>query len=164
MPALWQWSMKYEIGPSRQDLVRVGYARNRISRNPESWNLNLYTTVQRSVRREVLRTKLGHRRYFLQLPRNAKFEGRQMMHHDSGCKTGSDRRTSASAALAAILTFAMVFLFAGHAVAQLDTAVINGTVRDQSGAVIPGAAIEVRNRDTGLLRTTTTNGNGGLSR
>jgi hypothetical protein len=83
-----------------------------------------------------------------------------MMHHDLECKAGSYRRTSASPALAAILIFAMVFLFAGHAVAQLDTAVINGTVRDASGAVIPGATINVRNRDTGLIRTTTTNGSG----
>ena len=82
------------------------------------------------------------------------------MHHDSECKTGSDRRTSASAALAAILIFAMVFLFAGNGVAQLDTAVINGTVRDQSGAMIPGATIDVKNRDTGLLRTTITNDSG----
>jgi hypothetical protein len=88
MPALRLWSMEYEIGPSRHDLVCVGYARNRISSNPESWNLNLYTTAQRAVRRESLRTKLGHGRYFLQLPRNAKFEGRQMMHHASECKTG----------------------------------------------------------------------------
>jgi outer membrane receptor protein involved in Fe transport len=54
----------------------------------------------------------------------------------------------------------MVFLFAGSALAQLDTAVIGGTVRDSSGAVIPGATIQIHNRDTGLVRTTTTNGSG----
>jgi outer membrane receptor protein involved in Fe transport len=61
---------------------------------------------------------------------------------------------------AMILIFAMVFPFAGPAKAQLDTAVINGTVRDQSGAVIPNAAINVRNLNTGLVRTTTTNASG----
>src|ERR1700722_7728027 len=66
-----------------------------------------------------------------------------------------------SRALAAmVLIFALIFLFADRAMAQLDSAVINGTVRDQSGAVIPRAAIGVSNVNTGLIRTTTTNGSG----
>ena len=40
------------------------------------------------------------------------------------------------------------------------TATLVGTVRDASGAVVPNAAIEVRNEDTGFVRTTTTNGGG----
>lgn len=44
--------------------------------------------------------------------------------------------------------------------AQLDSAAINGTVRDQTGAVVPNATIEIRNRDTGLVRTTATNSSG----
>ena len=48
----------------------------------------------------------------------------------------------------------------GQALAQLDTATISGTVRDPSGAVVPGATISTKNRDTGLVRTTTTNGSG----
>jgi outer membrane receptor protein involved in Fe transport len=71
-----------------------------------------------------------------------------------------DRRTSASILLRAILTFAMIVFFAGHAMAQLDTAAISGTVRDPSGAEIPGATIEIDNQETGLVRTTTTNATG----
>jgi outer membrane receptor protein involved in Fe transport len=59
-----------------------------------------------------------------------------------------------------VLTFAIAFLLAGRAMAQLDTAVISGTVRDPSGALIPGATIQIHNQDTGLVRTTTTNGSG----
>jgi outer membrane receptor protein involved in Fe transport len=62
--------------------------------------------------------------------------------------------------LAAILSFAMFFLFAGRAMAQLDTAAIGGTVRDPSGAVVSGATIQIHNQETGLVRTTTTNDSG----
>jgi outer membrane receptor protein involved in Fe transport len=41
--------------------------------------------------------------------------------------------------------------------AQYDSAQINGTVRDQSGALIPNANIQIQNRDTGLVRQTVTN-------
>lgn len=43
---------------------------------------------------------------------------------------------------------------------QYDSAQINGTVRDQSGALIPNAKIQVENRDTGLVRQTATNSTG----
>ena len=83
------------------------------------------------------------------------------MQYSYECRKRSDRRTSTSPGIAAVLlTFALVFLFAGQAVAQLDTAVISGTVRDQSGALIPGATVQVHNQDTGLLRTTITGGSG----
>ena len=83
------------------------------------------------------------------------------MQYSDECRKHSDRRTSASAGIAAVLlTFALVFLFAGQAAAQLDTALISGTVRDQSGALIPGATVQVHNQDTGLLRTTITGGSG----
>ena len=44
--------------------------------------------------------------------------------------------------------------------AQYDSAQINGTVRDQSGAVIPNATVQIQNRDTGLVRQTVTNSTG----
>ena len=44
--------------------------------------------------------------------------------------------------------------------AQYDSAQINGTVRDQSGALIPNATIQIQNRDTGLVRQTVTNSAG----
>jgi len=71
-----------------------------------------------------------------------------------------DRRRPLSVVLRAVLTFAMAFTIVGGAMAQLDTAVISGTVRDPSGAVIPGAMISIHNQETGLVRTTTSNGSG----
>lgn len=44
--------------------------------------------------------------------------------------------------------------------AQYDSAQINGTVRDQSGALIPNAKVQIDNRDTGLVRQTVTNNTG----
>lgn len=44
-----------------------------------------------------------------------------------------------------------------HLFAQLSTAAINGTVRDPSGAVIPGATVTLTSVDTAVKRSTTTN-------
>ena len=44
--------------------------------------------------------------------------------------------------------------------AQYDSAQINGSVRDQSGALIPNATVQIQNRDTGLARQTVTNSAG----
>ncbi|MGD0481560.1 MAG: TonB-dependent receptor [Terracidiphilus sp.] len=44
--------------------------------------------------------------------------------------------------------------------AQVDRGTINGTVKDQSGAVIPGVTISVTNVDTGVTSTTLSNANG----
>jgi hypothetical protein len=43
---------------------------------------------------------------------------------------------------------------------QITTAVLDGTVVDTSGAVLPGVAVEVRNADTNLVRTLTTDRDG----
>ena len=43
---------------------------------------------------------------------------------------------------------------------QITTAVIDGTVVDTSGAVLPGVEDEIRNVDTNLTRTLTTDRNG----
>jgi hypothetical protein len=44
--------------------------------------------------------------------------------------------------------------------AQYDSAQISGTVHDPTGAVIPNATIQIVNRDTGLVRQSTTNSDG----
>lgn len=49
---------------------------------------------------------------------------------------------------------------ASSALAQTTTGTISGTVRDQSGGVMPGVTITALNRDTGLQRVTTTADNG----
>ena len=77
------------------------------------------------------------------------------------CGTAASKTTIARALLLVLLIITGI----GSSNAQLASATINGTVRDQSGAVIPDATIDVRNQDTGLVRTTTTNASGtyGLS-
>src|SRR5213076_3243686 len=62
-----------------------------------------------------------------------------------------------------VLTMAILSLsVAGPAAAQsqITTGVIDGAVVDASGAVLPGVDVEVRNVDTNLVRTLTTDGNG----
>jgi Carboxypeptidase regulatory-like domain/TonB dependent receptor-like, beta-barrel len=44
--------------------------------------------------------------------------------------------------------------------AQFETAVVLGTIRDGSGAVVPGATITLRNTETGITATTVTDENG----
>jgi len=46
------------------------------------------------------------------------------------------------------------------AMAQTATADVNGVVKDQTGAAIPKALVQLKNVDTGVVRTTTTNGDG----
>ena len=54
----------------------------------------------------------------------------------------------------------ILFLTAIPAFAQLPTATILGTVRDASGAVVPGAMVTAKNVDTGLTRTANTETDG----
>ena len=56
--------------------------------------------------------------------------------------------------LAGLLVFCLPMI------AQAPTGDISGTVFDESGAVVPGAAVVIINKDTGLERTFTTGGNG----
>jgi hypothetical protein len=53
----------------------------------------------------------------------------------------------------------------GHclAFAQNDTAAISGIVRDETGAVVPGTKVILRNLETGLLRQVVTGSNGSYS-
>ncbi len=61
------------------------------------------------------------------------------------------------AAVAALL-FASIAAFG-----QSDTGGLSGTVRDQNGAVVPGAAVTARNQSTGDERATTSNTDGMFS-
>lgn len=60
--------------------------------------------------------------------------------------------------LLAALIFALLGLTSAQA--QLTRGSIAGTVKDNSGAAIPGARVTVTNLDTGIARTTTTNEEG----
>lgn len=59
-----------------------------------------------------------------------------------------------------IAFLALALLAVSAAFAQFDTAVLNGNVRDSSGAIVPGANVKIRNLDTGLVRSTTSNASG----
>ena len=61
--------------------------------------------------------------------------------------------------LAAIVT-AIVMAIAAPAAAQQQLGGIQGTIADQTHAVIPGVTVTVTNLDTGVARTTTTNQSG----
>ena len=52
-----------------------------------------------------------------------------------------------------------ILIACGSAWAQA-TATISGTVRDQSGAVLPGVTVTVTQQETGLTRTTVSNETG----
>ncbi|HEX5483671.1 MAG TPA: TonB-dependent receptor [Terriglobia bacterium] len=64
---------------------------------------------------------------------------------------------------ASLLVMGAIFLLPAAMRGQESTAAINGTVKDSSGAVIPGASVGLRNVNTGVERTTVTNGAGNYS-
>ena len=53
----------------------------------------------------------------------------------------------------ALLIFAMLFATSGQTAAQTVLGSLSGMVRDEAGAGIPGANIEIRNVGTGRVRT-----------
>jgi hypothetical protein len=72
----------------------------------------------------------------------------------------NSRKRGMGAAL--ILSFAVLMVTAAApGRAQTFRGAILGTVTDATGAAVPGATVTVRNVDTGLLRTTETQGDGG---
>src|SRR5438045_3893398 len=60
------------------------------------------------------------------------------------------------------ISFILMLLIAPAIVAQSQstTGTIEGTVTDANGAAVPGANVEIKNLDTNLLRTLTTNEEG----
>ncbi len=59
-----------------------------------------------------------------------------------------------------VLASVVVWAIAGGASAQDVTATIAGTVKDASGAVLPGVTIAARNVGTGVTATTVSDGQG----
>src|SRR4051812_17659770 len=55
------------------------------------------------------------------------------------------------------LMLLLAALFCGTAAAQETTGTITGTTTDQSGAVLPGVSVTLKNTDTGIVRTVVTN-------
>src|SRR5881296_2949158 len=78
-----------------------------------------------------------------------------MMTHAS--KTGGLMR---SLHLLTVVIISLAAAASAAAQSQITTAVIDGTVVDASGAVLPGVEVEIRNADTNLTRTLTTDREG----
>src|SRR2546427_3067000 len=59
-----------------------------------------------------------------------------------------------------VLLITVIFLCGHLASAQVSTATIAGVAQDASGAVIPGVSTHIKNVETGVTRTATTDGGG----
>jgi hypothetical protein len=62
-----------------------------------------------------------------------------------------------------LCTVVAMFLTASVAIAQVESGQISGTVSDQSGAIVPGATVTVRNLGTNAERTTLSSATGGYT-
>jgi hypothetical protein len=62
--------------------------------------------------------------------------------------------------IGAVLAMSLMLLITTMAYAQFDTATVVGTVRDNTGAVVPGATVTLTNLDTGITATRMTDTNG----
>src|SRR6266446_7181635 len=59
-----------------------------------------------------------------------------------------------------VLAVGLLATTASLAVAQITSATISGTIKDETGGVLPGVDVVVKNVDTGLTRTVVTDSNG----
>src|SRR5262245_7004143 len=69
-------------------------------------------------------------------------------------------RSGAMSRYLPVLLIAVILLGGSAVCAQVTTATIAGVVQDASGAVIPGVSVTVKNLDTGITRTATTDEGG----
>lgn len=60
----------------------------------------------------------------------------------------------------ALLATAILFFSVSFLVAQTPTGAVSGLVKDESGAVVPGASVVITNTGTGIRRTVTTDSGG----
>jgi hypothetical protein len=63
-------------------------------------------------------------------------------------------------AMSCVLLLVVLVGFSRETDAQITAATVTGTVKDDTGGVLPGATVEVRNVDTGLARSLVTDQNG----
>ena len=59
-----------------------------------------------------------------------------------------------------LLAVAFIFAFSLPGIAQITSATVSGTIKDQTGAVLPGVDVVVKNVDTGLTRSIVSDANG----
>jgi len=85
-----------------------------------------------------------------------------LLHQQGPARSGPPIRWHRFAALPLVILMSVgvMLLFPAKASAQLSNAAINGTVQDNSGAVIPGATVVLHNIAQNVDRSVTTNGVG----
>ena len=59
-----------------------------------------------------------------------------------------------------VLVVVLLAATGSHAVAQITSATISGTIKDETGGVLPGVDVVIRNLDTGFTRSGVTDPNG----
>src|SRR6185503_3909738 len=74
---------------------------------------------------------------------------------------GREEFTVMKRCLTACVRGTLILLLAAGAAWAQGTAQLSGTVRDESGAVLPGVTVTVTQTDTGLVRTFVTDDTGG---
>ena len=62
--------------------------------------------------------------------------------------------------LRVILAVVLLATTASLAVAQITSATLSGTIRDETGGILPGVDVVIKNLDTGLTRSAVTDSNG----
>ena len=62
--------------------------------------------------------------------------------------------------LRVVLVAVLLVTSGSLALAQITSATLSGTIKDETGGVLPGADVVIRNLDTGLTRSVVTDGNG----
>lgn len=62
-----------------------------------------------------------------------------------------------------VFFLAIFSVLTAYAQSDSGSAAIEGSVKDQNGAVVQGATVTIKNKETGLIRTLTTNSNGSFS-
>ena len=70
------------------------------------------------------------------------------------------RSTRSSASTLVLAGAILVFLSGLDLLAQSGTGLVTGLVRDEQGATLPGAVVTLRNQESGVARTTTTDTDG----
>jgi outer membrane receptor protein involved in Fe transport len=70
------------------------------------------------------------------------------------------RRTALSTVMQGLLAWALIAVGTARLAAQGGTAQIAGVVHDEQGGVLPGVAVTLRNQDSGVGRTATSEGDG----
>jgi len=85
------------------------------------------------------------------------------MRYEQGNATASSRTFIERGLAACFLVFGLLAATTMSHAQLSEAGTINGTVTDQTGAVIPGAAITITNVGTGTVTLTTTNGAGSFS-